>query len=65
MANQATRIAHELATEIHPTNEDIAVLAYRLWQENGCPDGTQEEDWVRAEQQLTTTQESTLQAPRR
>lgn len=30
-------------------HEQIAVLAYRLWQERGCPDGSAELDWERAE----------------
>jgi len=33
---------------------EIANLAYRLWLERGCPDGTPEEDWFRAEQQIQT-----------
>ena len=33
---------------------DIAALAYRLWQERGCPIGTPEEDWYRAEELLAT-----------
>jgi hypothetical protein len=32
---------------------DIATLAYRLWQERGCPIGSPEEDWFRAEDLLT------------
>ena len=30
----------------------IAALAYELWQERGCPIGSPEEDWFRAEQEL-------------
>ena len=32
--------------------EEIARLAYTLWQERGCPDGSPDDDWNRAEQQL-------------
>jgi hypothetical protein len=32
--------------------EDIARLAYSLWEARGCQDGSPEEDWFRAEQQL-------------
>ena len=28
---------------------EIAELAYTLWQERGCPDGSPTEDWFRAE----------------
>jgi len=34
-------------------NEDgIAALAYKLWQERGCPLGSDQEDWFRAESEL-------------
>jgi hypothetical protein len=30
-------------------HEEIARVAYALWEERGCPDGAHEEDWLRAE----------------
>jgi Protein of unknown function (DUF2934) len=33
--------------------EDIAQLAYALWQQRGCPAGSAETDWLEAEQQLS------------
>ena len=34
-------------------NEDeVAALAYKLWQERGCPNGSDQEDWFRAENEL-------------
>lgn len=33
----------------------IANLAYDLWQQRGCPQGSPEEDWNRAEQMLQST----------
>jgi hypothetical protein len=30
----------------------IAVLAYLLWQERGCPKGSDQDDWFRAEKEL-------------
>jgi len=34
-------------------NEDeVAALAYKLWQERGCPIGSDQEDWFRAEDEL-------------
>ena len=56
MSSQATRLAHDrpaASIEIRPTHEDIAALAYALWQEQDCPDGTQEKNWLRAELELT------------
>jgi hypothetical protein len=32
--------------------DDIAHLAYALWQRRGSPDGTAEVDWLEAEAQL-------------
>lgn len=34
------------------TREEIATLAHKLWTDAGCKDGTDEHDWLRAEQQL-------------
>ena len=31
---------------------EIARLAYSYWQARGCPDGSPEEDWLRAEADL-------------
>ena len=33
-------------------HEKIAVLAHRYWHERGCPEGSAEEDWFRAEQDI-------------
>jgi hypothetical protein len=38
--------------EGRPMHEDIAALAYSLWQARGCPEGTPEEDWLSAEEAL-------------
>ena len=32
--------------------EQIARLAYSLWEARGCPIGSPEEDWLRAEKEL-------------
>lgn len=34
------------------SNEDIAAHAYRCWHERGCPEGSPEVDWHRAEEEL-------------
>jgi hypothetical protein len=65
MTIQATRLAHEqpaVSTGIHPMHEDIARLAYSLWQEQGCHEGTQEEHWLSAEQELSGHREVDVQA---
>lgn len=33
-------------------HEQIARLAYSYWEARGCPDGSAEEDWLRAEREL-------------
>ncbi len=35
-----------------PDHEEIARLAYRLYEERGSQDGSPDEDWYRAEEQL-------------
>ncbi len=34
------------------SHDEIAAHAYRCWHERGCPDGSPEEDWHRAEREL-------------
>jgi hypothetical protein len=33
-------------------HDEIAALAYELWQARGCPYGSSEDDWLRAESEL-------------
>lgn len=35
-----------------PTSEEIAARAHRCWHERGCPHGSPEIDWHRAEEEL-------------
>ena len=37
-----------------PSTEDIAKLAYALWEARGGDGGSAEEDWYRAEQEIRT-----------
>ena len=34
------------------TARSVAELAYELWQSRGCPDGSAEDDWYKAEKEL-------------
>jgi hypothetical protein len=36
--------------EVYPTHEEIAALAYALWQKRGYPHGSPDKDWFRAEE---------------
>ena len=44
--NIITTLAHDL------DEQDIADLAYELWQSRGCPEGSPQEDWFRAIEEL-------------
>jgi hypothetical protein len=39
-------------TPLVADEHQIAALAYILWQGRGCPEGSPQEDWTRATQQL-------------
>lgn len=36
-----------------PTPEEIAALAYDIWQKGGCKPGSDLENWLQAEKQLS------------
>ena len=68
MTKQSTRLDNEkqaVSSEARPRHEEIAALAYSQWQEKGCPEGTHEEHWLKAEQELIANREVAVQAPRR
>ena len=44
--------ANTVVVERELAHEDIARLAYALWEARGCQGGSSEEDWLRAEEQL-------------
>ena len=46
---QAATVGHGIAAFGH---EDIANLARELWQARGCPDGSPQEDWFHAVEEL-------------
>jgi len=41
-----------------PLHQEIAALAYSLWQARGCAEGTPEEDWFNAEKALKAKAEA-------
>jgi hypothetical protein len=40
------------AEAVSPTESEIAIVAYQLWLDNGCPIGSDQEYWFRAEAML-------------
>ena len=44
------------------TVNEIALRAYQLWQERGCPIGSPEQDWLEAERQFALAQRSTAES---
>jgi hypothetical protein len=57
MPKQATKPAPAsqmpaTSIESRPTQEEIAALAYSLWEARGCPEGVPDEDWFNAEKAL-------------
>jgi len=44
--------AGTVAVDEELSHEEIARVAYALWEDRGCQGGSPEEDWLRAEQQL-------------
>ena len=49
----ATLQASDRPVEAGPAHDNIALLAYALWQARGCPEGSSEEDWFKAEKELS------------
>jgi hypothetical protein len=37
---------------VNPTENEIATVAYQLWLDSGCPIGSDQEQWFRAEAML-------------
>ena len=39
-------------TDFRPTEKEIAAVAYQFWKDSGCPAGSDQEYWFRAEAAL-------------
>ena len=64
MSKQSKRL-HEVTTDrtpevvaVQPDHGQVQALAYLLWLERGCPIGSPEDDWYRAEEELRHRTES-------
>jgi hypothetical protein len=59
---QATKLSPAAETPAasigaRPSHEEIATLAYSLWQARGCQHGMANEDWLSAEKDLIAKKE--------
>jgi len=65
MSRKAMQL-HEMTTDkespelasVSPNYDKIAALAYELWLGRGCPIGSPEVDWFRAEEELKNPTEA-------
>jgi hypothetical protein len=46
---------------VEPTDEEIALGAYRLWLQAGCPHGRDQEHWLKARAQLIKAKENSAE----
>ena len=59
-----TQTAAPMAHGITPfSHQDIAKHAYELWEARGCPEGTSEEDWLHAAEELRSRAHTPRVAP--
>lgn len=49
---ETTTPAADYSNGHYRTTDQIAQMAYFFWQERGCPNGSPDEDWLRAEREL-------------
>ena len=54
--------AEKEAPRQRPNEEEVAILAYAIWEEGGRRDGTADEDWFRAEEILLSDRSAAAQA---
>ena len=51
-ATAPSDVGKKTGRRLYPTHDEIAQLAYSLYESRGRDDGHQVEDWLRAEQEL-------------
>jgi len=54
MMPERTALGESVKAEptVSPTESEIAAVAFQLWVDNGCPAGSDQDDWYRAEAML-------------
>ena len=51
-SGQARQSAPKDPDAVVVSQEDIATMAFGLWHARGCPEGSSDKDWLRAEHEL-------------
>jgi hypothetical protein len=51
-AASTARGAAKPITNSLPQADEIAARAYKIWQQQGCPEGHEEQHWCQAEQEV-------------
>lgn len=55
LSKRSTKTTSEAQSARTATREEIAQLAYAIWQQRGCPEGSAEQDWFDAERQCRSS----------
>ncbi len=56
-ATQASEANQEAISSAASKREKVALVAYAYWVQRGCQGGSPEEDWFRAEREITLHRE--------
>ena len=63
MSREATdKLSMGIRSEPPVDPEMVEAMAYQLWLQRGCPVGSDQEDWYRAEKELTSANRAQLRA---
>ncbi len=63
MSGKATRkLSMVNKPEPRVDHKMVEAMAYQLWLQRGCPTGSDQEDWYRAEAELTSASRRKLRA---
>ena len=55
ISKKPARLNQDDQTRLEPEQEMIAMYAYHIWEQEGRPDGRQEEHWLQAEAHMRYT----------
>ncbi len=50
-----TSLDEHASVTASPQDDQIAARAYQIWQQNGCQDGCDEDNWHQARRELSST----------